>query len=393
MLEQIEIIKTIDVCYHIAGYTKLAGVPDYLLTQALNVDIYPEAIYLCRVVKMNFGNKTAFVEIGQTGLSGFINLTIMHKLQVGSIIPLQVRHLGVANKQIKLSTRLNLIGKYTVFDIFGKSGHKFYCNQELQIQLQQLSDKYQHHAILFRTNIESTLYPHKSSHCEPCKSTAWQSSLSSQRMLSSSEQTRESTNDILIAIEKEIQFMLLKKEQIKASLNNPVNSCIYGGVPLYSRFIRDSSLLPTCKINTNCKKAYQQISSDLPYLDLDVAFDTNYLSQLTDLTVSQYQTQVKKAHFTLEINQVSGIHIIDINSSSSSLAFFKVNYLALDEILHQIKFRDLTGIIILDLIKNMTDKQKQTILDKLVKGFAADFRNTKIMGFTNAQLVEIIRMR
>ena len=86
-------------------------------------------------------------------------------------------------------------------------------------------------------------------------------------------------------------------------------------------------------------------------------------------------------------------NIIDVNGANSALAFFKVNYLALDEIIRQIRLRDLTGIILLDLIKNMTLEQQQIITNKLKQALAHDFRNTKILGFTKAELVEIIRMR
>ena len=43
-------------------------------------------------------------------------------------------------------------------------------------------------------------------------------------------------------------------------------------------------------------------------------------------------------------------NIIDINSSNTRLSGFNVNYLAINEVIKQIKLQDLRGIILIDFI-------------------------------------------
>ena len=96
---------------------------------------------------------------------------------------------------------------------------------------------------------------------------------------------------------------------------------------------------------------------------------------------------------TLEINQLSGINLIDINSQDTNLAFYQVNYLAIDVIIHQIWLRDLTGIILIDFIKNMSLSEQQKIVNKLTSILSKDWRKSDVLGFTRAEICEIIRSK
>ena len=65
--------------------------------------------------------------------------------------------------------------------------------------------------------------------------------------------------------------------------------------------------------------------------------------------------------------------------------------MVLDAIYQQICLRNLQGIILLDLVKNMSDVEQQRILLYLTKLFKNDLTNTKILGFSHSGLCEIIR--
>ena len=73
------------------------------------------------------------------------------------------------------------------------------------------------------------------------------------------------------------------------------------------------------------------------------------------------------------------------------LSFYKINYLAIDEIIRQIKLRDLTGIILVDFIKNMSIKNQEQLTDKMTRMLINDWRHTKILGFSKAGIFELIR--
>lgn len=322
----------------------------------LREDILPvtqnEAIYLTKVSALNKGNKTAFVNYTDNR-EGFLNISKNNNLQNGSLVVSQVKWLGNNEKQVKLSDSILFIGKYVI--LTQNIGHTYSCDKSKFNQLNSISDKYKDYGIIFRTSINDL-------------------------------------TDIKL-VRQELELLIEKMHSVQQKLRSTSKvTCVYSGTPLYMQVLRSLKLDENLEIVTNSEAVFNQIK---PYVDLwqinQMVFTTKFIVGLNNILGKININDITHDNFSLEIHQLSGINLIDINSKASKLSFYQVNYLALDEIIYQIKLRDLTGIILLDLIKNMTDSEKTNITAKLGLLLRDDWRKNKCLGFTNAGMFEIIR--
>ncbi|MBY0379952.1 MAG: ribonuclease E/G, partial [Burkholderiales bacterium] len=201
-------------------------------------------------------------------------------------------------------------------------------------------------------------------------------------------------NDILL-VDREIALLVEQKKLVVTLMQQKSDiACLYGGVTLYNRLLRDAKLDREIEVITNDELVFNNLSK---YVDLWQInrVDLDYQLQI-DIKSIKHKTQqnlITHESYSLEIHALSGINLIDINSHAAKLNFFQVNYFALDEIIRQIQLRDLTGIILIDLIKNMSTDEKTQIKNKVSNLVNKDWRHNKVLGFTNAELFEIIRTK
>jgi ribonuclease G len=101
----------------------------------------------------------------------------------------------------------------------------------------------------------------------------------------------------------------------------------------------------------------------------------------------------------LYIEQTEAMHVVDVNSGRSGRGMsqeensLKVNLEAARVISHQIRLRDLGGIIVIDFIDLRGSKNRQKVHEELKKGFKDDRAVTKILPMSDFGLVEITRQR
>lgn len=98
-------------------------------------------------------------------------------------------------------------------------------------------------------------------------------------------------------------------------------------------------------------------------------------------------------------DKTEAMHVVDVNSGKHSFgrdgeqAIYKINTQAADEIMHQIRLRNLSGSIVVDFI-NMKSQEHQTQLTQRISQLAKqDHTPTQIYGFTSLGLFEISRMK
>lgn len=99
------------------------------------------------------------------------------------------------------------------------------------------------------------------------------------------------------------------------------------------------------------------------------------------------------------IEKTEAMYVIDVNSGKnitkkdSSAYVYQINIEAADEIMRQIRLRNLAGIILIDFI-NMEDEQKDTLLLQELKRLAKKDRIlTRVVDITALGLVEITRRK
>ena len=101
----------------------------------------------------------------------------------------------------------------------------------------------------------------------------------------------------------------------------------------------------------------------------------------------------------LFIDPCEAMTVIDVNSAKFTGkrvledTILRLNLEACGEIARQVRLRNLSGIIIIDMIDMKTPEHRQMVLDALEEAFASDRVKTVIHGLTSLGLVEMTRKR
>jgi len=99
------------------------------------------------------------------------------------------------------------------------------------------------------------------------------------------------------------------------------------------------------------------------------------------------------------IDTTEALTVIDVNTGkyvggkNLEDTVLKTNLEAAEEIAHQIRLRDIGGIIIIDFIDMEKEEHKQIVLDILHQAFKRDRTRTNVIGFTGLGLVEMTRKK
>ena len=99
----------------------------------------------------------------------------------------------------------------------------------------------------------------------------------------------------------------------------------------------------------------------------------------------------------ITIDKTEALTAIDVNSGKFSgnqdleTTAYTVNLEATDEIAKQLKLRDIGGIIIIDYIDMLNAENKQKIQDKMIENLKQDRAKTQVEGFTKLNLLELTR--
>ena len=124
--------------------------------------------------------------------------------------------------------------------------------------------------------------------------------------------------------------------------------------------------------------------------------------------VARINTQVLKAldrrvwlesGGNLVFDSCEAMTVIDVNTAkftgkaALSDTVLQTNLEACEEIAKQVRLRNISGIIIIDMIDMVSREHHHAVLEALNKAFAADRVKTVVHGFTSLGLVEMTRKR
>ena len=99
----------------------------------------------------------------------------------------------------------------------------------------------------------------------------------------------------------------------------------------------------------------------------------------------------------ITIDKTEALTAIDVNSgkydgkTDLETTAYTVNLEATDEIAKQLKLRDIGGIIIVDYIDMLDNENKKKIQDRMLQNLKADRAKTQVEGFTKLNLMELTR--
>lgn len=100
------------------------------------------------------------------------------------------------------------------------------------------------------------------------------------------------------------------------------------------------------------------------------------------------------------IEHTEALHVIDVNSGNRSKSMadqetnaLEVNLAAANEIAHQLRLRDMGGIIVVDFIDMVSNDHKNMVFEKMKEAMAADRTKHNILPLSKFGLMQITRQR
>ncbi|MBO4333614.1 MAG: Rne/Rng family ribonuclease [Paludibacteraceae bacterium] len=102
----------------------------------------------------------------------------------------------------------------------------------------------------------------------------------------------------------------------------------------------------------------------------------------------------------LIIEKTEAMHVVDVNSGNKSKAGYdqemnaiEVNLAAADEIAHQLRLRDIGGIIVIDFIDMVKPENRQKLFERMRDNMAKDRARHNILQLSKFGLMQITRQR
>ena len=318
-------------------------------------------IYRTRVVKKVDALQCFFVEL-KNGKNGFLDFKdTIGEVKVGDVIFVEIYKINAGDKAPNVSMNFSISSMFSVIS---------YKNREDIL----ISKKFKKHNFNLKKkkNIKSNF---------------------SVKLRKKSVDCDEDT--LLNDIRKNVE----KMQAIVDCLNNlPVPKLIYKKENFLEDFLLENEKY-CCILND--KEIYKSFK-DNKFLENELKYDEEY-SPKYDYNIGVYLEGLNKKTVEIEdinivIEETEALTVIDVNSkkktneTNKSKNALSVNLIAIEEIIRQISFRDISGIIIVDFI-NMKTKEKEILEENIKKLEITDNKIWNFHGFTKLGLYEITRQR
>nr|YP_010726305.1 ribonuclease E [Hypnea brasiliensis]WCH55241.1 ribonuclease E [Hypnea brasiliensis]WDY84780.1 ribonuclease E [Hypnea brasiliensis] len=345
-------------------------------------------IYIGIVQKIFSSINAAFIKISNHGKSGFIHISDIKHLKknryinhindilaINQILLVQIIKEPTINKGPRLTTNINLSGKYTVLMPFCNTiciSHKIYDHNE-RIHLHSL-------AILLKPSMMGIL------------------------IRSSAEgKTTKAIIDDLNCLKK--QWYSIEK----MALCSPCPNLIYKEKDLVQKIIRDYYNSNTNNIIIDSENGLQQIKYYIKkwnckkntriqiYKKPECILEQFGIIKNISKALKSKVKLSSGGHLIIESNEA--LTVIDVNSGSfnksdnSKEAILRTNFYAAIEIAYQLKMRNINGVIIVDFIDMLSQQDQLQLLEHFTKLLQLDYAKPQIVQLSELGLVELTRRR
>lgn len=351
------------------GRQEIAVVEDGRLVEyLLDDDHAAEAVYLGRVERVVPGMRAAFVDIGQEK-NGFLpleerNLPGAEKLQSGMAVLVQVKKEAQGSKGAFLSRDITLCGEYALVmplnRMIGVSARVTdeAARSELRARGEAIADG--QFGLVMRASAMSA---------------------------------DES------AIRDEVALLLEQWDDIRrAAPTAHVPSLVHGARTLLDCVIDDYRPHGIDRIHTNVPELAETLKEVAP-----VTLSSGDPVALMKLDQQRDKALERRVWLdsggTLVIDPCEAMTVIDVNTAKFTgkrqleETILKLNLEACREIARQVRLRNVSGIILIDMIDMEAEESRRQVLTALEQAFAADRVKTVIHGFTSLGLIEMTRKR
>jgi len=205
-------------------------------------------------------------------------------------------------------------------------------------------------------------------------------------------------------IVRELEEMRSTWNRIKEKSSGIQKGLVHEELPLYARTVRDywgyikEIVVDNPDIWKNLVAFFgEDLREKLRFSrELDRFFGRYTLTQLVNRIFSKY-VWLKSGGY-LVIEETEAMVVIDVNSGegcgqSLEENAYRTNIEALEEIAKQIKFRNLGGIIVVDLIDMKSEENRKKLLEEAKRIFERENVKVKIYGLSPLGLLEMTRKK
>ena len=300
------------------------------------------------------------------------NITDMIKKDMKVLV--QVKRDGTESKGARVSTHINLPGRFAVF----------MPNSNFITVSQKIKNEEERNRLI---NITKEILP---------KGTGAIIRTSSENL---DEDTLKTDLESLIK-----KWKTIKREYDEHKLNGP--KLIYDNKALLRRTLIDIVDQKLNKVIVNDKKTYKDVDDILKSMDMTNNIKLELKENEDLLEMYSLRNQLEKIENRkiwlkcggfITIDRTEALTAIDVNtgkyvgSKSLEQTVFKVNQEATIEIAKQLRLRDIGGIIIIDYIDMHEENNKNDIIKLLTENLKKDRTKSQIEGFTKLNLLEMTR--
>nr|QVY57892.1 ribonuclease E [Betaphycus gelatinus] len=345
-------------------------------------------IYLGTVQKIFSGINAAFVKLSKNGKSGFIHISdIKHLkknrhinnvndiLSINQLLLVQIIKEPTMHKGPRLTTNINLSGRYVALMPFCNT---IYISYKIYDQNERV---YLHSLAILLKPFAMGLIIRSSAQGAPIKAII----------------------EDLHSLKKQWNFI----EKVVLSSSFPC--LIYKEKDLIKRIIRDNYNYHINNIIIDSESGLKQIQYHLNRWNciepVKIQIHQTHECILKQFDVKQTILKALKTHVKLAsgghliIESHEALTVIDVNSGSfnksdnSKETILRTNFYAAIEIAHQLRIRNINGVIIIDFIDMLSQQDQLQLLEHFNKLLNLDNAKPQIIQLSELGLVELTRRR
>jgi len=190
---------------------------------------------------------------------------------------------------------------------------------------------------------------------------------------------------------------------VKFGKNRTLYSCLYKERPSYLKTLTDLRTDSFDEIVTDDEELFSEISEVFPerarlYDNENISINALYNVERAVRNATDKTVYLPCGGY-LVIERTEAMTVIDVNSGKYGVLrdhaemVKKVNTEAAKEIAYQLRYRNISGMILIDFINPELKKDEEELLTLLKTLFKDDKCKTNVYGFTNLKLVEISRQK
>ena len=190
---------------------------------------------------------------------------------------------------------------------------------------------------------------------------------------------------------------------VKYGNSRTLYSCLYREKPSYLKTLTDLRSDSFDEIITDDEKIFEEIAGVFPdkarlYNNENISLNALYNVERAVKNATDKTVYLPCGGYII-IERTEAMTVIDVNSGKYGVLrdhaemVRKVNIEAAKEIAYQLRYRNISGMILIDFINPELKKDEEELLTLLKNLFKDDKCKTNVYGFTNLKLVEISRQK